>query len=242
LPLKSPPPLPPVLPVFSWTGLYVGGHFGAGFGNIDWFEDASETAGGGPVGFHDAAIDSAGVLGGAQLGFNYQSGWAVAGIQADASGAGIMGNTFCFPQFVGVTVQTCNSATGALGTLTARVGAAYDRSLFYVLGGWAWQDEKLQNFCAGCSTNPTNAAFSGVRSGYTLGAGIEYALPGNWSIFAQYNFIGFGTQDLKFNTVLFAPGFGPGTGFTENIRETINVVKAGINYKFGPTLFSNGNP
>jgi outer membrane immunogenic protein len=67
-----------------------------------------------------------------------------------------------------------------------------------------------------------------TRDGWTVGAGLEYALAGNWSAFVQYNYMGFGTRDLQFTTAL-SDGLSP---FTEDIRDHINVVKAGINYRF----------
>jgi outer membrane immunogenic protein len=224
--VKAQPPLP--LPPWSWTGFYVGGQIGGGWATTNWYEDASESgsSGIGPVGFQDGSVHSSGPLGGGQVGFDYQVGWAVFGIQADADAANISGSAGCFSE-APLTTQSCTTKIDALGTVTGRVGAAFDRVLVYALGGWAWENEKLQNPCSGCVTS--NFVFSGSASGATLGAGIEYAFAQNWSAFLQYNYMGFGTRDLAFTFAAPAVGL-----YTENVQESINVVKVGINYRFGP--------
>ena len=70
---KAPPRTP--LPVWSWTGFYLGGHLGGAWAKSDWLEDTALSGGGGPFpGFVDASINAAGFLGGAQAGYDYQSG------------------------------------------------------------------------------------------------------------------------------------------------------------------------
>jgi hypothetical protein len=66
------------------------------------------------------------------------------GLQADADAAGIRGGSSCFPQVPNVP-QSCTTKIDALGTVTARFGAAFDRTLYYVLGGFAWEHERLNN-------------------------------------------------------------------------------------------------
>jgi opacity protein-like surface antigen len=115
---KAPPP--PPAPTWSWTGFYVGANVGGGWAKSDWFEDVSGSGGGGPAGFQDASINASGVLGGGQIGYDWQTGWAVFGIQADADAAGIRGNnTSCFPEVTNVT-QSCNTKIDAMGTVTGR--------------------------------------------------------------------------------------------------------------------------
>jgi outer membrane immunogenic protein len=171
------------------------------------------------------------LFGGGQIGYDYQTGWAVFGVQADADLASLNGTISgtgqnCFPQ-VGV-FQSCTANIKSMGTVTGRVGAAFDRTLLYVLGGLAWEHERLENgalFPSGTSLLFRSAT---TRDGWTLGAGLEYALAGNWSAFVQYNYMFFGTRDLQFATAL-SDGTPPET---ENVRDHINVIKAGINYRF----------
>jgi outer membrane immunogenic protein len=219
-PLRSP------VPVWSWTGFYIGGHIAGGWAKSDWFEDPAQSGSGGaaPVGFQDASIHASGFLGGGQIGFDYQTGWAVLGIQADADFAGLKGNVgSCFPELAFLLIK-CATDIKSLGTVTGRVGAAFDHWLLYVLGGFAWEREHLDSPCVACASD---SVVNRTAHGWTVGTGLEYALTGNWSVFLQYNYMSFGTRDLLFVTTPAAVG-----NFTENVRDRINVVKAGINYRF----------
>jgi outer membrane immunogenic protein len=229
---KAPPPR---APAWSWTGFYVGANLGGGFAKTDWFEDVSGSGGGGPPGFQDGSVQASGVLGGGQIGFDWQNGWAVFGIQADADAAGIRGATSCFPQVASIpgvisSQQSCSTKIDALGTVTGRFGAAFDHTLYYVLAGFAWEHERLGN-PANIQTigGPTvaNAEFSGNKFGATASAGIERALTANWSVFLQYNYMGFGRRAQVLTDTL-----GVSAPFTEIIREDIHVIKVGINYRF----------
>jgi outer membrane immunogenic protein len=227
--VKKAPPQSAV-PVWNWTGFYIGGNLGGAWAKSDWLEDAALSGAGGPFpGFVDASINAASFLGGAQAGYNYQAGWAVFGVEADLDFTDNMKSTVsCFPQLVGAFF-TCMSNIKSMSTVTGRVGAAFDRTLLYVLGGFAWEREQLDNACASCNGGaPILFRNQTTRNGWTVGAGVEYALAGNWSAFLQYNYMGFGTRDLQLTTLL-SDGLMP---FTEDIRDHINVVKAGINYRF----------
>ena len=223
--VKAPPQTQ--VPAWSWTGFYLGGHVGGAWSKSDWFEDAA----GFPVGFQDASISSSSFISGGQIGFDYQAGRAVFGLQADADLASLVGTVSganCFPENGGD--QSCTTHIKSMGTVAGRIGAAFDRTLLYVLGGFAWEHEKLDNGCPACNIGGAPGLFSSVttRDGWTLGGGLEYALPGNWSAFLQYNYLKFGTRDVQFTTDL-SDGSAP---FTEDVRDHINVVKAGVNYRF----------
>jgi outer membrane immunogenic protein len=89
-------------------------------------------------------------LGGGQIGFDWQNGWAVFGIQADADAAGIRGATSCFPEVASIpgvisSQQSCSTKIDALGTVTGRLGGAFHHTLYYVLAGFAWEHERLEN-------------------------------------------------------------------------------------------------
>jgi outer membrane immunogenic protein len=220
---KAPPPRP--VPVWSWTGFYIGGNFGGGWAQSDWFEDGTATGAGGPAGLQDASVRASGPLGGGQIGFDYQSGWAVFGVQADADVADLHGTQQnCFVTF-SPPPSNCTTDIKSLATVTGRIGAAFDRTLLYVNGGYAWQHSGLENPAPMVGLT---AIAGDTRSGWTLGAGLEYAVAGNWSAFVQYNYMGFGTRDLLFVGV--PPALSG--NFTEDVRVNINVVKVGINYRF----------
>ncbi len=223
LPVAYGAPPPPIY-VYNWTGFYVGGQLGGGWNTTNWFEDFTTSGSGGFAGpgFLDGTVNASGVLAGGQIGFDYQLGWAVWGLQAEGSWANITGNAGCFGEVVGTT-QSCTQSVSALGTITGRVGASYNNFLFYFSTGAAWQHEQLQNICAAGCAPPPVFSVSGLAWGWTIGVGLEYAFARDWSAFLQYNYMGFGTRDLSFGGGLFS----------ENISENVNIVKVGVNYRFG---------
>jgi outer membrane immunogenic protein len=223
---------PPVA-AFSWTGFYAGIHLGGGRSDTDWFDDGSAASlGSGVLGVHDASYHATGFLAGGQVGYNYQIGWTVLGVEADASWANLRGSMLnCFPEFVSILAQSCSTHTDALGTVTGRLGAAFDRALLYAKGGLAWAHENYANPCAAAVANVACvtplATSTDSRVGWTMGAGVEYAFDRNWSIRAEYDFMDFGTRDESF---LGIPPASP--VLTENVRDRIQVVKVGVNYRF----------
>ena len=82
--VKAPPRT--AVAAWSWTGFYLGGNIGGAWAQSDWFQDFT----GDPVGFQDASISPTSFIGGGQIGFDYQAGWAVFGIQADADLASLV--------------------------------------------------------------------------------------------------------------------------------------------------------
>jgi outer membrane immunogenic protein len=205
-------PIAPPVP-WSWTGCYIGGHFGGGFGNKRW---GDPRVGGTEFSNHD--VD--GALGGGQLGCNYQTGMWVFGAEADASWADLTGsslNTFS------AGTLTDHSKVDFLGTITGRIGVTWDRALFYAKGGAAWAHDKFS-----VTANPSGATLAtadDTRWGWTVGAGIEYAFAPSWSAKVEYDYMDFGKQGATFSGPFVLP-------FNFDIDQHIHVVKAGINYKF----------
>lgn len=210
--MSAPPPL-----AYNWTGFYLGGHLGSAWSNGEW-----TTLG---VSGADASINSAvGFIGGGQIGWNYQfaGGWVV-GIEGDFSGSTMNKSVNgCFAD----TTQTCTMKNQWTALLTGRFGYALDASLLYVKGGAAWGHFNYEN------PDPVNSGqtFSGnqTRTGWTIGAGWEYAFTPNWSAKIEYNFLDFGDESVSL--------VGPTASFTENIRNDIHQVKLGVNYRF-PVAF-----
>ena len=214
--------LPPPVPVFSWTGFYIGGHVGGAWGHKDWTNVSGVVPG-----VQDASYDVSGWLAGGQVGFDYQAGWVVWGVQADISGANITKEVLCFTHVVG-TVQSCSTKIKSLATVTTRLGAAFDRGLVYILGGWAWAKEDFANPCDVCGLGdaPNIATASETRNGWTVGVGGEYVFAGGWSAFLQYNYIDFGTRTFAF---VAEPSGAP---FIDDINQHLHVVKVGLNFRF----------
>lgn len=206
LPSRSSPPVyvPPPIPVFTWTGVYVGGQVGYEFG-----KDSNSVAAG--------SVSTSGVIGGAHIGYNYQfPGTAfVVGLEGDVEGASAKATT-------GFGVGSDYYREGIQGSARGRIGYAVDRALFYATGGAAFGGLKNNYFN---STIPgAQDSLSRTRVGYTVGGGLEYAITNNWSVRAEYRYTNFGT----YSDVLAATGGG-----VSNIkRDTDNKVEAGFSYKF----------
>ena len=242
-------------PVFSWSGVYIGIGGGTGWGTVEhsWNRDAFfapvvpplAALGVVPVGLGSTLGShpiSGGFFGG-QLGANWQAGWAVFGIQGDAHWADIDGRGDCFNSFFTLAFS-CTDRVKSFGSVTGRVGVtAFDRGLLYAKGGWAWEetDRTLAPSGAGLfgltligvnGSTLTAASLNQSRSGWTFGAGGEYAFAPNWSAFVEYNHFDFGTNDLNSVLVLTIPATATvNVPLSTTVRERFDVVKAGLNYK-----------
>lgn len=216
---RSPIPSAVIAPAgFNWTGFYVGGHVGYGWGSNKWGGIPTIGAAVNPL----STVNSNGFFGGGQLGYNWQFGQGVVGVEADAAFAGLDGWAFApTPNFA------FRTRAEMLASLRARGGFAVDRALFYVTGGVA-----LGNYRHSTLTNPgptTIGRFSNTRTGYTLGAGVEYAFAPNWTAKIEYAYYNFGNATQVHATAaqqLRAAGFGT------RISSDIHTVKIGVNYLF----------
>jgi outer membrane immunogenic protein len=228
LPPAAPPPprapvaYVPVVPAWSWTGIYIG--INGGYG---WGRDATNDGAG-----NVATLNSNGGLVGGTLGFNYQISQFVVGVEGDidysmmkfsqtATGAG----TFGF----GTASSSLNYKNDLLSTFAARFGFAADRALIYAKGGGAWTDEKITVN----GTDPLFGIISGSNSfsrlGWMVGGGFEYAIWDNLTLKAEYNYLDFGTKNE--NLTANSSTFG---ALTANISSklTASVVKVGFNWLF----------
>src|SRR5947209_13565269 len=229
LPSRKAPPMayiPPV-PIFTWTGFYIGVNGGGAFraNNNNAYNNAIFFGGAAPVfGFNNNNNNNNGrFLVGGQAGVNWQIGQFVLGIEGD--GDAVLGgnrNTL-FPGATG------GSSTGFLGTVRGRAGIAFDRFLVYGTGGVAFGSTNLPTIAvatvAGIPGFFTTNGGSTTRVGYALGGGVEYAFTNNWSVKVEYLF-----TDLGRNNRTYLLGTGP--GFTVTGREQNHIIRAGLNYKF----------
>jgi outer membrane immunogenic protein len=197
LPTKAPPMMvPAVAPGFSWTGLYVGVNGGGAWGRSYW-----DSAG---------AFDLSGGLVGGTLGYNYQIGSAVLGIEGDGDWTDISGsgaNAGC--------PLGCTTSNSWLATVRGRLGYAADRFLPYITGGAAFGNIK--------ASTPGFPGGSATNAGWTAGAGIEYAISRNWSLKAEYLYVDLGHFDCGLSCSLIAP---------DHVSFNANIVRGGINFRF----------
>lgn len=175
----------------NWTGLYVGLNAAYGFGTSNWDVPPIDTA---PKGF----------LAGVTLGYNFQTGVWLWGIEGDLDYSLMKGSAACFG-------GTCETKNTWLGTARGRLGyAGWNNWLPYITGGAAFGDIKA-TVTPGGDASKTNI-------GYAFGAGLEYALWSNWSVKGEYLYVDLG----KFDT-----GAPPG-----NVSFKTNLVRLGVNYRF----------
>ena len=204
-------------PLFSWTGCYAGGNVGGGWGQKDLTDSAGFLASlGGP---NSANLDTSGYMLGGQIGCDYQfASGLVLGVEGGATGGDISGSTLVV---VPGDNATFRGKTDFLSDATARVGYAWDRWLPYIKGGAAWAGNRYSVFDV---SQAYDAEGLETRLGWTLGAGIEWALWDNWSIKLEYDYYGFGTRSVTFIDNVGGT-FGP-----VDVKHDIQVIKLGINF------------
>ena len=242
LPSQAPPPVyvPPV-PIFTWTGIYVGGQIGyawtSGNNNFTGFDPffpgapfLSTSIGGTP----------SGVIGGANVGYNYQINQWVLGLEGSVDGTSLKNTAAAF--FPDGTTLSAHSTADIQGSIRGKLGVAWDRALIYGTGGVAFggfnTDVSIANtgFLNGGNPFFASGNVSTTRVGWTVGGGIQYAVTNNWSIFAEYRYTNFG--DIRENNFGLLP---TGAFFNGNRQIHQNQVQAGFDYKFdlfgpfGPT-------
>jgi len=208
------------LGAWSWTGCYVGGHVGGLWGDSDkWIP---RTPGGAFEGVSLGGHSVDGFIGGAQGGCDYQlPSSIVIGVAGDYGWTQADG-THPSAREVGVFYH---SEVEALASVTGRLGYSFGRVLLYAEGGAAWERVDYR-----ASTTMIGTAYraSDTRSGWTIGGGGEYAFTDRLSAFVEYGYYDFGTERISLNPQYsFLP-----TAFVD-IDDTANVVRAGINLRFG---------
>ncbi len=172
------------------------------------------------------SADLNGLVGGAQIGYNWQAGALVFGVEADinASGQSASGVTACG---IGCSI-TETSRINWFGTVRGRVGfVAANTWLLYVTGGAAWTNASDTTTVTTGLGTATLVSLNDTRAGWTLGGGVEAALTRNWSWKLEYLHIR--TEGWGGTAAIAAP-FG-GT-VTESATIRNNIVRAGLNYRF----------
>jgi outer membrane immunogenic protein len=226
IPARMPVKAPVMVPAaYSWTGCYVGAHAGYGWGRKDF----SDPTGGNFAPPGAVVLDNTrGWLAGGQVGCNYQfSGSWLLGVEGEYAWANIKGDTVD-PFFAGKNGPNVLSAkTDGLASATGRVGFVWDRALFYAKGGAAWAHDRYNVFLApGIFAPAVNASGTETRFGWTVGAGVEWAVINNWSVKLEYAHYEFGTRNIN----LVDPANPPPV--PADIKQRIDTVKVGVNYRF----------
>jgi len=177
-----------------------------------------------------------GFLAGGQIGYNAQVGNFLYGIEADTDYANISGSARAFGLIDARRNSLGSQRLGFFGTLRGRLGIVNDRLLVYGTGGLAFGDTTSASafsntdgcvLAFGANQCPTGSA-SELRLGWTAGAGLEFALSRDWTAKAEYLYYDLGRTSYT----LTDPNF-PGVSYGASTSYRGNVVRGGINYRFG---------
>jgi len=240
LPAPAPayPPAAYHPPVYDWSGIYIGGHFGGAWMNDTITYTTStvlENAG------TSTKVAPMGVLGGAQAGINVEFAPVVIGIEGTWTATTLTGSRQQSSLLATAGVKSTDAAPW-LATAAGRIGYAANDLLFYVKGGGAWMAAEYTQSIT--SLNPaivSQQIVTNTRTGFIVGGGFEYGLNENLSIKLEYDYLGFGTKTYNFNnlsytTVPTAPPAAPPTtplgAFPASVKSQVQMVTAGVNYRF----------
>jgi outer membrane immunogenic protein len=209
LPRKAPAMVAPV-PVFSWTGFYLGINGGYGWGSTRG--DLLDPLFGGPGQF-----DVDGWLAGGQIGFNYQfpgSGFVI-GLEADYQWASLEGDISV------LGIVAARAELERFGTVRGRLGWAWDRFMIYGTGGWAFGGRVEASVPFGLLV-----VHSRDMSGWTAGAGIEWAFAPNWSAKLEYLHIEFDREPFFTGAPIFCV-------VACDAGLDVDIIRVGVNWRFG---------
>jgi outer membrane immunogenic protein len=210
----APAPAPIIMPIYNWTGFYIGANLGGAWASgmlTDNLTGASFTG------------NHSGVIGGGTGGYNWQVlPNFVVGFEGtfDGTSIGNTSNIVSVPILGKPTAVQGSIGTNWVSTLAARFGVAMNNVLYYAKGGGGWADNSasLTNTITGASVSTSN-----TRSGWLVGGGIEYAVSPNWTIKAEYDYLGLSNWSNS----------GPLSPIdTFNLSRQINMFTVGVNYKF----------
>jgi len=204
---KAPPPM--VQAAYDWSGFYIGINGGGGTSHKSW-----DLVGGVSEGSHDA---TGGTVGG-QIGYRWQQGPVVFGIEAQGNWADFTGDNIS--QVFGDRNRT---KIDAFGLFTGQIGYAWNNALLYVKGGAAVVSD---NYNIDLLGGGTLASASETRWGGTVGVGFDYGFAPNWTFGVEYDHLFMGSSTNNFVTPV-------GLLQADSIKQDADIFTARINYKFG---------
>ncbi len=191
----------------DWTGFYAGVHTGYGFGQ-------NRVADDNPIYFYE--IEPDGLIAGGQLGYNHQFGSFVVGIEADATVGDIDTRQPYSLSFDEVALKF-----DYLASIRLRAGYAAGNGLYYVTGGVGFASWSDHTYISGVEFG-TGADHN--RTGWTLGAGAEFIVTGNWTAKVEYLHYGF-DDEIQPPSMFWFIG-------ADHFETSFDTVKVGLNYRF----------
>ena len=234
------PPIPPQ--IYNWSGCHVGGTVGGAVGR--------STYSGTPTGdfltvepsiipnlsaITTGALNPSSVIGGGDIGCDWQINSVVIGFEGDFSGWNLSKSSALTgpgdPLAPGTTTLTAATSESShwLATVRPRVGVARDNWLFYITGGVAFTSATFsQSVLFSASPSTMAGSVTSTLTGWTAGAGVEYGFASNWLLKAEYLYVGFPSQNLNESN----PAFPTFTATAAN-RLSASIFRLGLDYKFG---------
>ena len=213
-PVKA-PMAPMMAAAYNWTGFYIGVNGGGGWNT--WADPTPAAPG-------INSFSGSGALAGGTFGGNYQFGNVVLGLEGTYDWADIR-NTQSAVLGLGAGTLTLVTKNDYIATVAGRVGYAFDRVLIYGKGGAAFTRDRLDANLAGPVPGTATGSFD--RTGWLAGAGVEWAFWGNWSVKAEYDYMGFAAMNEgNFVTT------GGLTVTPATVKLNVQTATFGVNYKF----------
>ncbi len=214
-PYKAPPPV--ISPLYDWSGFYIGANGGWGSSRNCW---GIVPVAGGVIA--DGCADRSGGLVGGQIGYRWQAGQFVFGLEAQGDWANLTGSRVSVfnPAF------TTHTQTDGIGLFTGQIGYAWNATLLYVKGGAAVTSNRYDINTTLGGINVASA--SSTRWGGAVGVGLEYGFAPNWSAGIEYDHLFMGDTNNSFSVVnpLLA-------GALNRISQDVDMVTVRVNYRFG---------
>jgi outer membrane immunogenic protein len=235
----------PVMVDPGWSGFYIGGNVGYSWGRSGNAETFSNLATGAALFTNTSRNDVNGVIGGGQVGYNWQSSNWLFGLEADIQGSGEKGSStiICVACGDGPSNITSNLTQKLdwFGTVRGRAGVLVTPAvLLYATGGLAYGEVET----GGTITGPTLQAplatvalpgASSTRVGWTAGAGVEGRISGNWTAKLEYLYMDLGTVDVGPTTTTIVNTLRRPVAVSYSSHFTDNILRVGLNYHFsGP--------
>ena len=210
---KAPPPV--VAPIYDWTGFYIGANGGWGQSRNCW-----DFVVAGVVSADGCRTGSGGIVGG-QLGYRWQAGGWVFGVEGQGDWADLSSTrvSILAPAF------STRTKVDGIGLITGQVGYAWNASLFYLKGGAAVTGNRF-DILNGAGVSVASA--SSTRWGGTVGAGWEYGFAPNWSAGIEYDHLFMGHSNNSFSVVNPIVA-----GALNRISQDVDMVTVRVNYRFG---------
>ncbi|MDI3563405.1 outer membrane protein [Bradyrhizobium sp. Arg816] len=222
------------LVVWNWSGGYIGGHVGGGYGRTSFSNHYGPSIYGG-------IVESPAFLAGGQIGYNWQNSNWVFGVELDASGVISEGTNTCLAHSGSVVSANCKAGPNLFATGTGRIGYAFGalgHTLAYLKGGVAWQNNRgdvVNNFEAGYVPQE-KTHFDYGRLGSVIGLGIEQAITPAWSVNVEYDYLHFGGPSVATAPTVQLPPLAILPANTTSLSSNYHIAKVGLNYHFDADL------